>query len=91
MIKNMVTWDPKEELGPIRYLLFKIGMWVSVDTVPDWVSNAEQEYYQGIRDKYGHRPYDETKVFVGDSLKYCVEFENYYGRKIRTNYQVKIK
>lgn len=87
----MVEWDPGKEMGPFSYLLFKCHIWVSVDTVPEWVGAAEKEYYHGFVDEHGHRPYDETKVFVGDSLKYRVTFETIEQGKVRPSYEVKLK
>jgi hypothetical protein len=89
----MTEWDPRDVMGIIQYARFKSRMWVEVDPPPDWVSNAADDYYRSYCDDNGHRPYDETKVFVGDSLKYKIEYRNYgeYGRKIRMVYYTKIK
>lgn len=87
----MVEWDPREEMGPLSYLLFKLRIWVSVDTVPEWVKTAEREYFNGYRKKYGHRTYDQTKIFVGDSLKYRVTFETVGQGQVRPSYEVRLK
>lgn len=73
----MTEWNPREEMGPFWYLLFKMRLWVRVDTVPEWVDEASRVYFRGYQDKYGHRPYDEQKVFTGNSLRYKIEFDNY--------------
>jgi hypothetical protein len=87
----MAEWDPRKEMGPLLYLLFKCHIWVSVDTVPEWVKAAEKEYYHRFQDEYGHRPYDQMKVFVGNSLKYRVTFETVEQGKVRPSYEVKLK
>ncbi len=87
----MSEWDPLEEMRPHEYLLFKLRRWVSVGTVPEWVKTAEREYFDGYREKYGNRPYDQTKVFVGDSVKYRVTFEPALGGGVKPTYEVKLK
>jgi hypothetical protein len=32
-------------------------------------------YYRGFQDKYGQRPYNQTKRFSGDSFLYRVHFD----------------
>jgi hypothetical protein len=80
-------------MGRIQYAKFKAGRWVEVDPPPDWVASAAKDYHRNFTEKYGHRPYNEQKVFTGDSLKYRVEYRNKgeYGRKIRKVYYAKIK
>ncbi len=87
----MTNWSPREVMGPIKYLKFKIRRWVRVSSVPEWVSKAEGDYYKGFQKKYGHRPYDEEKVFVGENLKYKVKFVAISQGEIMTMYYVKIK
>ena len=87
----MSEWDPLEEMRPHEYLLFKLRRWVSVEMVSEWVDEAAKGYYDGYRDKYGHRLYDEEKVFTGDSLKYRVNYHNDRGRKIKPVFEVRIK
>lgn len=86
----MTDWDPRDEMSTWQYLKFKLGRWVQVDTLPEWVYDANDGYYQGFIDKYGHRPYDVEKVYRGDSLEYKIYYktvsmpggikEEYYAR-----------
>lgn len=78
-------------MGPVRYLLFKLRFWVKVSTFPDWVYEAEQDYYEGFLDKYGQRPYDKEKEFVGNSLRYKVKYVTVSQGQIQPTYYVKIK
>lgn len=90
----MVDWDPRDVMREIQYAKFKSGMWVEVDPPPDWVVSAADDYRVNFVDDYGHKPYDEEKVFRGDSLKYRVEFRTGSGnrpRNIRRKYYAKIK
>jgi hypothetical protein len=87
----MTGWDPREEMGLLTYYFeFKMGQWVQVDTVPDWVLNAHEGYWPGFVEKYGHKPYNQEKIYNGDSLQYRV-FHNETGGDIRTEYYVRIK
>lgn len=89
----MVDWDPKNAMGALRYAKFKAGTWTKLDHPPEWVKKASEEYFSEFVNKNGHRPYDEEKLFVGDSLKYRVVFNNkdQMGRTIRTEYYAKMK
>jgi hypothetical protein len=88
----MVDWNPKEEMGFLKYAKFKLGRWVQVDSLPEWVKEANDGYYEGYVDKYGHRPYNEEKYYTGNSLKYKI----YYNTEsmpggIKPEYYVKLK
>lgn len=78
-------------MGFIGYLKFKMGSWVEVETLPDWVFDANEGYYQGFIDKYGHRPYDEDKVYSGDPLEYKIYYETIGQGKIRDRYYARVK
>jgi hypothetical protein len=71
----MVDWDPKDEMGMFQYLKFKLGMWVQVPTLPEWVYEANKGFYEGYTKKYGQRPYDVEKVYTGDNLKYKIYYK----------------
>lgn len=89
----MVDWNPKEVMDKHEYRKFKSGSWVKVESAPQWVENATDQYFTSFVESQGHRPYDEEKVFNGDSLKYRVIFNNkdQRGRKIKTIFFAKIK
>lgn len=87
----MTDWNPREVLGPIGYIKFKLRFWVEVPTVPEWVKKAEQSYYRDFVEKYGHRPYNQQKEFSGDSLRYKLKFIAVSQGKIETEYYAKIK
>ncbi len=88
----MVDWSPKEEMGPLAYLRFKLGRWVRVSTLPEWVYEANDGYYEGYREKYGKRPYDVEKVYTGDSLEYKIHYKTVGAPgDIREEYYVRIK
>jgi len=86
----MVNWNPKQEMSLLGYLKFKMGKWVMVSSLPEWVYEANDGYYEGFIEKYGHRPYDVEKVYNGDSLQYKIFYktvsmpggieEEYYSR-----------
>jgi hypothetical protein len=78
-------------MGAFAYLKFKAGKWVEVDSLPEWVQNAHDGYYEGFRDKHGHRPYDVEKVYNGDSLQYKIYYKTIAQGKINPEYYVKIK
>lgn len=71
----MVDWHPRENMGVVNHLKFKMGSWVEVDTLPQWVYDAHDGYYEGYVEKYGQHPYEEGKVYVGDSLKYKIYYD----------------
>lgn len=71
----MVGWNPKDHMGFWRYLKFKRGKWVKVDSIPEWVFEANNGYYQGYIDKYGERPYGVEKVYRGNSLEYKIQYK----------------
>jgi len=87
----MVDWNPKEEMGFFQYIKFKLGRWVQVDTLPEWVYEANDGYYEGFIDKYGHRPYDQEKYYTGDSLKYKIYYKTIAQGEIEEQYYVRIK
>lgn len=86
----MVDWEPRDHMSLYQYLKFKLRMWVTVDTVPDWVKNASDPppKPQLHLDKY------VVEKFHGDSLKYKVKTIRTGGRGFngtRTEYEVRIK
>ncbi len=36
----MTEWNPKDEMNSISYIWFKLGFYVEVDTIPQWVRDA---------------------------------------------------
>lgn len=87
----MTSWDPKDEMGLLDYMKFKLGMWVEVDTLPKWVYEANDGYYEGFIDKYGRRPYDEEKVYTGNSLEYKIYYKTVAQGKIQEEYYARVK
>ncbi len=71
----MTDWDPKDAMGSLSYLKFKLHGWVQLSSVPEWVQEAARDYDGGYQNKYGQRPYDMSKDFYGDSLPYRVKYE----------------
>jgi hypothetical protein len=67
-------------------------MWVQVSTLPEWVYEANEGFYEGYIEKYGNRPYDVEKVYTGDSLEYKIYYKTVsMPGGIREEYYVKIK
>lgn len=64
----MVTWNPRDHMDGVRYILFKLGMWVSVDTVPEWVHKASDPPKKTAIPANG----SVEAVFSGNSLEYKV-------------------
>jgi hypothetical protein len=64
----MVDWDPKEQMGSLSYLWFKLGRWVEVETVPKWVLNVSDP------PKKTNIPLNGSveAIFTGDRLEYKV-------------------
>lgn len=88
----MVSWTPRNELGIYQYLKFKLGLWVETPTLPDWVHEANDGYYEGYIEKYGQRPYDVEKVYTGDSLKYKIYYKTVGAPgRIEEEYYVKLR
>lgn len=86
----MPDWNPKEHMGLLSYLWFKLGGWVKVDTVPTWVREASN-------------PPNKTKIppkgsveaiFTGDSLEYKIKTKRLprgAGSYTEQDYAVRIK
>lgn len=87
----MTDWNPQDAMGMFRYIRFKMGHWTRISHPPDWVESATREYYYNYQDKYGQRPYDVEKVFVGDSLKYKVIYETVAQGEVSPKHYTKIK
>ncbi|WP_353635662.1 hypothetical protein ABSL23_17350 (plasmid) [Halobacterium sp. NMX12-1] len=88
----MTEWNPRDEMGSLEYLKFKLGKWVEVTTLPDWVNEAHAGYYEGYIEKYGHRPYDVEKVYTGDNLKYKIVYKPGSRQgEVEDEYYTKIK
>lgn len=87
----MTDWDPKDEMGLIDYVRFKLGRWVKVDSLPQWVYKANDGYYEGFIDKYGHRPYDVEKVYTGNNLEYKIYYKTVAQGKIKDEYYARLK
>lgn len=64
----MVDWDPEEHMGLLDYLQFKLGRWVEVDSVPDWVRSASNPPKKTEIPINGY----VSATFNGDSLQYKV-------------------
>lgn len=69
----MTDWSPEDAMGPIRWVLFKLGFWARVDSVPRWVEKA----YEDERETWGKWADGIERgrqfVFTGSSLKYRVK------------------
>jgi len=87
----MIKWNPKEELNILNYIKFKLRFWVQVSSIPNWVKNASKKYFQNFQDKYGHRPYDQVKIFYGNNLKYKIIYEMSGHSRIEEKKYIKIK
>lgn len=87
----MVDWDPKDELGLIGNFKFKLGRWVQVSSLPKWVEEANEGYYEGYIDKYGQRPYNVEKTYTGKSLEYKIYYKGIAQGKIDEEYYVRLK
>jgi len=64
----MTDWHPRDHMGPLAYLWFKLGRWAEVDTVPEWVQQASDPpgKYQISVDG------SVDAVFTGDNLQYKI-------------------
>lgn len=87
----MAEWDPKDVMGPIQYLKFKLGFWVQVPSLPNWVYNAHEGYYEGFIEKYGHRPYGQEKQYTGENLEYKIHYWSEKQGEIETDYYTRVK
>lgn len=87
----MVDWNPRDHMSLWGYLIFKLGKWVRVKSLPEWVIDANDGYYEGYIDKYGQRPYDVEKVYTGGSLEYKIYYKTIGQGKIRDVYYTRIK
>lgn len=88
----MTDWHPRREMSVFDYLRFKLRRWVEVSTLPEWVYEANEGYYEGFIEKYGHRPYDVEKVYTGSNLEYKVFYKTVsLPGGIEEEYYVKIK
>jgi len=74
-------------MGVFKYIQFKLGYWVTVETLPGWVDKAHQKDIRNIRIDTGFE-----NTYTGDSLKYRVVHRS-KGRKVPpdTSYYVKTK
>jgi len=87
----MVDWSPKEVMGPLAYYLrFKLRFWTQVDSVPQWVQSKHDRFVSEHKRKHD-RPYEYSKVFVGDSLKYKIVRKSYGRKSVEINYYTKIR
>jgi len=87
----MTDWNPKEKMGLLGYLKFKLGKWVRVSSPPNWVFEANDGYYEGYIEKYGRRPYDVEKIYVGDSLEYKIYYKTVGQGQIGEEYYARLK
>ncbi|MFQ3285253.1 MAG: hypothetical protein ACI944_001984 [Natronomonas sp.] len=87
----MVEWQPRDEMGILDYLRFKLGRWVRVSTLPEWVNEAHNGYYDGYVEAHGHRPYDVEKVYTGDSLEYKIYYRTVEQGVVEPEYYVKLR
>lgn len=76
------NWDPKKELGIIRYFLFKLGKEVRVKTPPEWVREAHIQ-------QYGHLSGTYKDIYFGDSLVYRITYDGHKARVVKTTVQIK--
>lgn len=78
-------------MGALDYIRFKCRLWTEVDSLPKWVYQAHDGYYEGFIEKYGRRPYGQEKVYVGDSAKYKIYYEPIAQGQIRDRYYAKVR
>jgi len=64
----MTNWDPREEMNAWQYLKFKLGWWVRVYSIPEWVQKASNPPNKMQIPANG----SVDAVFTGDSLQYKV-------------------
>jgi len=86
----MVEWNPREEMDLLKYVKFKLRMWVEVDSAPQWVKETSDPppKPQLHLDKY------VVEKFYGDNLIYKIKTIRTGGRGrhgTRTEYEVRIK
>jgi hypothetical protein len=86
----MATWNPKENMSLRSYLLFKLGRWVQVQTVPEWVRDASNP------PKKTNIPVNGSveATFTGDSLEYRIVTKRLprgAGTYLEQEYSVRIK
>jgi hypothetical protein len=86
----MVNWDPKDHMGLLSYLRFKLGRWVVVDTVPKWVLDASNPPKKTDIPANG----SVEATFAGDSLEYRITTKRLprgAGTYTEQQYAVRIK
>lgn len=64
----MAAWSPKQNMGLFPYALFKLGLWVEVDTLPSWVHTASDPPRKTNIPPKG----SVDATFTGDSLEYKI-------------------
>lgn len=87
----MVDWNPRDHMGLLTYFQFKLGRWVTVETVPDWVQRASNP-----PDKMDIPLGDYVEAtFTGNSLEYRVrtwrKLRPGAGSMTETEYAVRIR
>jgi hypothetical protein len=75
----------------LSYPTFKLHGWVYASPVPERGQEATRDYYGGYQNKYGHRPYDVSKDFYGDSLQNRVKYITVARDKVEPGYYVIIR
>lgn len=86
----MTDWDPRDYMGPLAYLWFKLGGWAEVETVPKWVQQASDPLKKTDIPANG----SVEAVFTGDSLEYLTRTKRLpqgAGTRLEQEYRVRIK
>lgn len=86
----MVDWEPKEHMGLLSYAWFKLGRWVEVNTVPEWVLEASNPPKKTSIPPNG----SVEATFTGDSLEYKIRTKRLprgAGTYTEQEYAVRIK
>jgi len=85
----MTDWHPRDHMGLLNYVWFKLGGWATVSTVPKWVHEASNPPRKTNIPPNGA----VEAVFTGDSLKYKIRTKRIprgAGTALESEYAVKI-
>lgn len=86
----MTDWHPRNHMGALAYLWFKLGRWAEVETVPEWVQQASDPIKKTDIPVNG----SVEAVFTGDSLEYLVRTKRLprgAGTRLEQESRVRIK
>jgi hypothetical protein len=74
----MVDWEPRNHMGVLDYARFKMGRWVEIDKLPQWVPDASNPPEKTDIPQNGA----VDAVFTGNSLEYKAVTKRILGGQV---------